>query len=202
MYPTEKSRQFHKDRFDILSIPGYVIKKNQLRVWRERRNTDKCIVKSVTFTNYDRRFLLDKPDGDWDKTAERMVLHFVESGHPIFRATNAQERGELRSKAKGKKSIHSNGSEETIELILRTAISVNQLTIYGAVADLCGELSKDSRVSGKPDANEYLETVEIPTELPVADPHTDRETCCNITSVNSTNFLKTRNYPNCAATSV
>ena len=31
MQPTEKSRQFNKDRFDILSIPGYVIKKNQSR---------------------------------------------------------------------------------------------------------------------------------------------------------------------------
>ena len=31
MQPTEKSRQFNKDRFDMLSIPGYVIKKNQSR---------------------------------------------------------------------------------------------------------------------------------------------------------------------------
>ena len=31
MQTTEKSRQFNKDRFDTLSIPGYVIKKNQSR---------------------------------------------------------------------------------------------------------------------------------------------------------------------------
>ena len=31
MQPTEESRQFNKDRFDILSIPGYEIKKNQSR---------------------------------------------------------------------------------------------------------------------------------------------------------------------------
>ena len=31
MQPTEKSRQVNKDRFDILSIPGHVIKKNQSR---------------------------------------------------------------------------------------------------------------------------------------------------------------------------
>ena len=31
MQPTEKSRQFNKDRFDTLSIPGYVLKKNQSR---------------------------------------------------------------------------------------------------------------------------------------------------------------------------
>ena len=66
-----------------------------------------------------------------------MMLNFAESGQPIFRATSALERGELRSKGKGKKSIHFNGSEENIELILRTIISVNHLSVYGAVADLC-----------------------------------------------------------------
>ena len=88
----------------------------------------------------------------------------------FFRATSALERGELRSKEKGKKSIHFNGSEETIELILRT-----RLGIYGAVADLGKELSKDSEVAGKPTANEDLESMEIPTELPIADPHTNVE---------------------------
>ena len=82
-----------------------------------------------------------------------MMLNFAESGHPIFRDTSALERGELRSKAKGKKSIHFNGSEENIDLILHTIISVNQLSLYGAVADLCRELSKYSRVSGKLDAH-------------------------------------------------
>ena len=68
-----------------------------------------------------------------------MMLNFAESGHPVFRAGSASERGELKSKGKGVKSIHFNGSADTIELILRTAISVNQLSIYGAVTDLCGE---------------------------------------------------------------
>ena len=65
------------------------------------------------------------------------MIKFAESGHPIFRATSALERGELRSKGMTEKSIHFNGSEETTELILRTIISVNQLSIYGADADLC-----------------------------------------------------------------
>ena len=78
-----------------------------------------------------------------------MMLNFAESGHPIFRATSALERGGLRSKEKGKKSIHFHGSEETIELILRTIVSVNQLSIHGAVADVCKELSKDSEVAGE-----------------------------------------------------
>ena len=35
-----------------------------------------------------------------------MMLNFAESGHPVCRAANALERGELRSKEGGKKSIH------------------------------------------------------------------------------------------------
>ena len=41
------------------------------------------------------------------------------------------------------KTIHYNGSEETVELILRTVISVNQLSVYGADTDLCNELDPD-----------------------------------------------------------
>ena len=48
---------------------------------------------------------VSKPDGDPDQTAERMMLNFAESGHPIFRATSALERGDL--KIKEKSEIHS-----------------------------------------------------------------------------------------------
>ena len=64
-----------------------------------------------------------------------MMLNFTESGHPILRATSALERGELKSKRKGMNSIHFNGSDYTVELILRTIISVSQLSVYGAAAD-------------------------------------------------------------------
>ena len=97
------------------------------------------------------------------KTAESMVLNFAKSGHIVFRATSALERGELKSKGKGKKSIHFNGSDYTSELILRTIVSGNQLSVYGAVADLCRELARNSRGTGKPAANENLESMVIPT---------------------------------------
>ena len=192
-------------------------------VWGERRNTEKCIMNSDTVANYARRFLLgrwsflgpgsekkwygtysDKPDGDWDKTAGLMMLNFAESVHPIFRATCALERGGLRSKGKGKKSIHFNGSEETIELVLRTIISVNPLSIYEGVADLCIELSKDSEVAGK-----NLQRMKIWNQwkflqnfllLILTPTRSCRETCCKIMNINSSCFLKTRNCPNCAPT--
>ena len=36
----------------------------------------------------------DSPQGEWDKMAEKMMLTFAESGHPVFRATSP-----LRAKA-------------------------------------------------------------------------------------------------------
>ena len=153
-------------------------------LYGENEETQKSLRKPGIVANYVRRFprgrwsflglgsekkgcgtYSDKPDGDWDTTAERMMLDFAESSHPIFRATSALERGEFKSKGEGNMSIHSNGSEENIELNLRTFISANQLSVYGAVADLCKELSKDSRASEKPDANEDSESMEISTEL-------------------------------------
>ena len=68
------------------------------------------------------------------------------------------ERGELKRKGGGKKTIHYNGSEETVELILRTVISVSQLSIYGAVADWCNELDPNYAES------EIFESLVIPTE--------------------------------------
>ena len=44
-------------------------------------------------------------------------------------------------------------------------ISANQLSIYGAIADLCNELSEDLRASGKLAAPDHLEKMEIPARL-------------------------------------
>ena len=77
-----------------------------------------------------------------------MLLNFAETKHPIFRGTSALERGDLRSKGGGKKSIHFNGSTQNIELLLQVVISVNQLSIYGAVADMIEELPVGPKAPG------------------------------------------------------
>ena len=68
-----------------------------------------------------------------------MVIKFGESGHPVFRATSPLSRGTLKSKGGGKLSIHFCADGDTIETVFRTIISVNQLSIYGAVSGLCEE---------------------------------------------------------------
>ena len=135
------------------------------------------------------------------------MLNFGESRHPVFRASSTLERGELKSKGKGKTSIHFNGSEETIEVIVRMIISFNQVSIYGAVADLRKELARDSSSAGKPAANENFESMVIPTVFPIANlflrlMRKHNESCCVNTSRNSNNFLNNRNCSNCAPTPV
>ena len=93
----------------------------------------------------------------------------------MFRATSPSERGELKSKGGGRKTIHYNGSGENIELILRTMCSVDQLSFCGAVA-------------------------RIPTLKPHlgAQHHQHRVTCCKFVSRNSQNVMKINNCRNFA----
>ena len=44
----------------------------------------------------------DSPQGEWDHMAERMLVEFAESGHPIFRVTSPLSRGTLKGKGGGK----------------------------------------------------------------------------------------------------
>ena len=71
--------------------------------------------------------------------AERMLLEFAESGCPIFRATNLLCRGRVESKGHGKLSIHYAADLETVETIFRIIVSAHQLSLYGAVAEMCEE---------------------------------------------------------------
>ena len=75
-----------------------------------------------------------------DNIAEEMLLEFAESGHPTFHATTPLSRSILRSKGYGKLSMHFSADCPTIETVFRIIISVNQLSIYGAVAAICEEL--------------------------------------------------------------
>ena len=79
------------------------------------------------------------PQGIWDHIADKMLLEFAESGCPIFRATTPLSRGKFKSKGHGKLSIHFAADQETIETIFRIIVFANQLSLYGAVANMCEE---------------------------------------------------------------
>ena len=58
---------------------------------------------------------------------------------PFSVQTTPLSRGKLKSKGKGKVSIHFSAEPETIDTIYRIILSANQLSIYGAVAAICEE---------------------------------------------------------------
>ena len=78
-----------------------------------------------------------------------MMIKFRESGYPVFRATSPWSRGTLKSKGSGKLSIHFCADGDAIETVFRTIFSVNQLSICGAVSDVCEEYSACQTRTGR-----------------------------------------------------
>ena len=111
----------------------------------------------------------NSPQGAWDDIAEQMLLEFTESGHPIFRATTPSSRCILKSKGHGKLSIHFTADCPTIETFFRIIISANQLTLYGAVANICEEFEAHQDRSGERDVlmGQTIVLSEIKAEVPL-----------------------------------
>ena len=93
----------------------------------------------------------NSPQGEWDRIAEDMLLRFAESGHPIFRATTPLSRCKLKSRGHGKLSIHYCADQKTIETVFRIIVSANQLSLYGAIANMCEEFETHQDRSGQLD---------------------------------------------------
>ena len=138
-------------------------------VWRIQDNEKECIADAALVSVFAKRFPAGhwsffrpgsetkwysthngRPQGEWDRVAELMMIKFRESGHPVFRATSPLSRGTLKSKGGGKLSFHFCADGDTIETVFRTIISVNQLSIYGAVSDVCEEYSTCQISTGRP----------------------------------------------------
>ena len=113
----------------------------------------------------------NSPQGAWDQIAEDMLLQFAESGHPIFRATTPLSRGQLKSKRRGKLSIHITAVQDTVDTIYRIILSVNQLSVYGAVAAICEEFEdhQDRTVQPVILVGQSIVLGEVKAETPVHD---------------------------------
>ena len=113
----------------------------------------------------------NSPQGAWDYVAEEMLLEFAESAHPIFRATTPLSRGQLKSKGRGKLSIHFTADQDTVDTIYRIVLSVNQLSIYGAVAAICDEYEGHQDSTGQPVilVGQSIVLGEIKAEVPAHD---------------------------------
>ena len=102
-----------------------------------------------------------KPKGKWNNEANQMIKHFEESGHPIFRGTSALNRGILR-RTEGRKATHFTAESVSIEPLLRTIHSANQLSIYGAVSSWCDELAEQMPGQTSLGVDKYISKVNDP----------------------------------------
>ena len=112
----------------------------------------------------------NSPQGAWDNIAEQMLVEFAESGHPTFRATTPLSRGILKSRGRGILSIHFAADQDTIDTIYRIILSVNQLSVYGAVAAICEEFESHQDGSGEPEIlmGQSIVLGEVKAETPFA----------------------------------
>ena len=107
--------------------------------WRSEDNEQECDANAKLVSIYARRFPPgrwsflgpesekkwystrgSRPQGEWDRVAEFLMVKFRESGHPVFRATSPLPRGTLKSNGGGKLSIHYCADPGTIETVVRT----------------------------------------------------------------------------------
>ena len=109
------------------------------------------------------------PQGIWDHIADKMLLEFAESGCPIFRCNNSIVQRYSQEQGRGKLSIHSAADQETIETIFRIIVFASQLSLYGAVANMCEEFEFHQDRSGQLDVlmGQSIVLSEIKAEVPL-----------------------------------
>ena len=127
-----------------------------------------------------------------------MLLEFAESGCPIFRATTPLSRGKLKSKGHGKLSIHLTADYPTIETVFRFIISVNQLSIYGAVAAICEEFESHQDGSGEPEVlmGQSIVLGEIKAEVPLQNEDSMNDQILWQQRIITTNRMDSRKHEN------
>ena len=82
--------------------------------WRTPGHEEQCLANSINVATHANRFPfgcwsylglgcekkwygthVNKPNGEWNRVAEIMMINFAESRHPIFQATSLSGRGEI-----------------------------------------------------------------------------------------------------------
>ena len=76
--------------------------------------------------------LTNKPDGEWNSTAEHMMQEFAESGYPVFRCSFQLSSGVLK-RWNEKDSNHHDAEPNSAEMLMKTIVSVSQFSMHMAV---------------------------------------------------------------------
>ena len=146
-----KVQEFMSKMSDSSEFKGRIIFMSMFKdiTWRIKDNEKECIANSTLVSLCANRFPAgqwsffalgsetkwfstcnERPQGEWDKVDELMMIKFGERGHLVFRATSPLSRETLKSKGGGKLSVHFCADGDTIETVFRTIVSVNQLSIH------------------------------------------------------------------------
>ena len=111
----------------------------------------------------------NSPQGIWDDISEKMLLEFAESGCPIF--LHQLHCPGVSSKAKDTENCRYIllPYQETIETMFPIIVFANQLSLYGAVANICEEYESLHDRSGQLDKvmGQSIVLSEIQTEVPL-----------------------------------
>ena len=77
--------------------------------------------------------------------------------------------GNLKSKGHGQLSIHFTADYPTFETVFRIIVSANQLSLYGAVANMCEEFENHQDRSGQPEIlmGQSIVLSEIKADVPL-----------------------------------
>ena len=109
------------------------------------------------------------PQGIWDHIADKMLLEFAEAGVQ-FSVQQLHCPG-VYSRAKGEENCQNTSLQTipSIETIFPIIISVNQLSLYGAVANMCEEFESLQDRSGQLDVlmGQSIVLSEIKAEVPL-----------------------------------
>ena len=121
--------------------------------WGSPDNGQKCNLSANFVSIHARRFSPRRWSflGPGSETTRRMGQSRGIDDDKIWSATSPLSRGQLKSKGGGKLSFHFCADGDTIETVFRTIISVNQLSIYGAVSDVCEEYKAWHVRTGRPE---------------------------------------------------
>ena len=134
--------------------------------WGSKDNEQECELNAKLVSIYARRF----SPGRWSfhGPGSEMKWYSIHDSKPQrerdrIASTSPVSQGTLKSKGGGKLSIHFCANGDTIETVFRTIISVNQLSIYGAVSDLCEEYKVCHVRTGRPVLARQSDPLCVPT---------------------------------------
>ena len=127
--PAEEGVQPSQFKGRIIFMPMY----NEINWWENICRDNAIRVASFAKSGNGEKWygsLIEKTNGEMKTLQpEIMMQECARSGHPMFKCSSPLTRGVLKSKGRGRPSIHYNAHPCNAAMLLKTVVSVNQLIV-------------------------------------------------------------------------